>query len=142
MATLAASQPPPPPPTQEPQAPSGQTVLLGGSLSYRAEPTPLPVAGAPILIQARSVADRGQIVHERTLAQLLTDANGDWSLPVSVTPTAKGGGVTLRALCPGGPGLPVTVSEPLRLAGAVALTPAAPPASPQPSPQAAAPPAA
>ncbi len=142
VATLAASQPPSPQPTQEPQAPSGETVLLSGSLSYRAEPMPLPVAGAPILIQARSVADRGQIVHERTLAQLLTDANGDWSLSVSVTPAAKGGGVTLRVLCPGGAGLPVTVSEPLHLAGAVALTPAAPPASPQPSPQAVAPPAA
>jgi N-acetylmuramoyl-L-alanine amidase len=99
-----------------------------------------PIAGASIQIQARSVAQRGEVVLERTLAQVQSDAEGRWSLPASVVRGA--GHVSLRALylgavaaAGGPPEAGAAVSDPLLLAsstltpaGAPAPTPAAAPA--------------
>jgi hypothetical protein len=99
-----------------------------------------PIAGASIQIQARSVARRGEVVLEQTLAQAQSDAAGRWSLPASIV--AAGRGVSLRALYAGAaaggggpPGAGAAVSDPLALAastltlaGAPVPTPAAAPA--------------
>ena len=105
-----------------------------------------PIAGASIQIQARSVARRGEVVVEQTLAQVQSDAAGQWSLPASVVPAA--GHASLRALYSGavagtgGPqGAGAAVSDPLVLTAST-LTPAAAPAptpaaAPAPTPAAA-----
>ncbi len=119
--------PPAPAPTPTPTpALSGALALLDGT----------PVAGASVLIQQRSVARRGELVLERTLAQVATDAAGDWALPVTLTPGGTRQRLALRALYlgstagAGGPaGAGACVSEPLALAAA-ALTPAPAPATP------------
>jgi N-acetylmuramoyl-L-alanine amidase len=114
---------------------TGSLTLLDGS----------PLGGAPVAIQAREVSYRGEIVRERTIAQLQTSAEGTWSLPVTVAGARRG--VWLRALCPGvadrgsaGGAAPVVVSVPLHVPGVVSVT-SAPPAAPAPTPEAAAPPA-
>ncbi len=88
-----------------------------------------PIAGAPIEIQTRSVARRGELVQERTVAQAQTGTSGEWSLPLFASSTG-GKGEWLRALCPGAPGVPAAVSEPLRLPGTLTL---APPPAPTPA---------
>lgn len=104
---------------------AGRLVRLDGS----------PIAGAPVQVQQRSVSDRGQAVQERTLASVVTDAEGNWSLPVGIVhpqalhPRYTGHGkhrhavpepiTALRALCPGGAGAPATVSAPLETQGDV-----------------------
>jgi hypothetical protein len=114
-ATLALSPQPPP-------------ALLGGALDFV---DGSPLAGAPVLIQARSSARRGELVEERTLAQAMTDAQGRWSLPVTLS-RAPRAGTWLRALHPpgagSGPAVAAAVSDPLHLP-ALVLTPAAPPAA-------------
>jgi uncharacterized protein with LGFP repeats len=109
---------------------SGSLLLLGGAA----------LAGAPVAIQVRSVAHRGQTVAERTVAQVVTDPGGRWSLPVAISPTPARETV-LRALCQGGGRMPATVSDPLALAGSVSFSVApglgeapapSPPGSPPP----------
>jgi len=113
----------PPAPTPTPAAPthtlSGTLALLAGA----------PVTGASVLIQRRSVARRGELVQERTLAQAVTDAAGNWSLPVALTPPSGRQQVALRALYMGAAagaggqaGTGATVSEPLAI-DAAALVP-------------------
>jgi hypothetical protein len=111
---------------------AGSLTLLNGA----------PLAGASILLQARSVARRGEIVHERTIAQATTDVSGAWSLPVTLA-GGRGAGIWLRALyegaTSGAAGSPAgaAVSDPLELpAGAVIVARAHPP-----TPAEAAPPA-
>jgi uncharacterized protein with LGFP repeats len=88
-----------------------------------------PVPAANVQIQQRSVARRGELVGEQTIAQVQSDGQGRWSLPVSPTPLARGR-ISLRALYAGAPagaggvaGAGATVSVPLLLA-ASALNPA------------------
>ncbi len=91
----------------------GSLTLLGGA----ADETPL--ADAPILIQVREVTRKGEVVNERTIAQVSTDTAGTWSLLVTLAPSA--GGITLRALCPGASGVPAAVSAALHVSGAVSV---------------------
>ena len=75
--------------------------------------------GQPLTLQARSVSRRGEIVAENPVAQMVTDAEGKWTLPVAPPPapeapaagafrrrrSLRGGG--LRSdLCPPGAGRP------------------------------------
>jgi len=146
----AGSSPQPTPTPSEGTSP-GAAEGLAGSLELL---DGTPIAGAPIMIQARSLTQRGEAVLERTIAQAVTNAEGRWSLPASVvpasvvpangTPTSSGGGMWLRALYPGtgaqgAPAGGATVSDPLHLAGSL-LSPRSP-IGPQPTPPAAQPPA-
>ena len=67
-----------------------------------------PVAGAPVIVQARTVTERGEAVKESTLAEVQTGQQGQWA--AQVPPPAKGE-LALRALFPGGHSLGATVSE-------------------------------
>ena len=96
---------------------SGAIELLGGT----------PLNGAPVLIQALTVTHKGEVVSERTIGETTTDAAGQWELDAT-PPGSPGGGIWLRALCPGGPGFGAGVSDSLHLPGNVSLT--APAASP------------
>ena len=111
-------------PTGEPQMLSGVLELLNGT----------PVTAAPILVQARAVSRKGEVVSERTLAETTTDSSGGWA--VSSAPLSLTGGMSLRALCPGGRGFGACVSEPLDLPAkltAPAPAPTAPATSTAPS---------
>jgi hypothetical protein len=104
------------PETAQPQALSGVLELLDGT----------PVTDAPVLIQARSVSHKGEIVNERTLAEARTDSTGSWAL--DATPLAPASArIWLRALCPGAPGVGACVSEPLRVAAGLTFTAASAP---------------
>jgi len=108
---------------------SGTVTLLDGT----------PIAGAPVEIQQRNVSEKGELVDEQTLFQLMTGAGGEWSQPVAIVPgAARAEGIRLRALCPGSATVPAAVSVSLRLPRAASVTPQSAPA---PTPQAAAPPA-
>ncbi len=113
---------------------TAQAAVLTGALAYL---DGTPIAGAPVEVQQRSVSAKGEVVLEQTLAQVVTGASGEWSVPVSIAPGRREG-IWLRALCPGGTGVPAAVSAPLNLPGAASLTPQSAPA---PTPPAAAPPA-
>jgi uncharacterized protein with LGFP repeats len=115
---------------QHATAPGAQSALVGNLQLLNG--TPLP--GAPIVIQARSVAHRGETVSEGTLAQTTTAADGQWSLPIMLSPDRRDA-TALRAVCPGAANLPAAVSDPLMLAGAVSFS-----APGAPSPPAQAPP--
>jgi hypothetical protein len=134
-----APAPPPAPAAAPPPAPGAPPLLpavtrmLAGTLRLL-DGTPL--AGAPIAVQARSVSARGLVVGERTIAEAATDAQGRWSLPVSVL-AGHGAGDSLRVLSLGSAGSGACVSEPLDVPGSVSLS--SPPA-PAPSAPAAAPP--
>jgi uncharacterized protein with LGFP repeats len=114
---------------------SPATAVLAGAMAFL-DGTPVP--GAPVEVQVRHVSHRGQAVQERTIAQAMTNAEGRWSLPVSISP--EGMPVSLRALCPGAKGIPAAVSDPLHLAGTPVFSPG-PALAPGPTPQAAVPPA-
>ena len=116
-----------PPAAAQPRLLAGTLALLDGT----------PLAGARIAVQARSVSARGQVVGERTIAEAATDAQGRWSLPVSVA-ARRGAGVSLRALSAGSGSSGACVSDPLRVAGQLFL---GPPPAPAPTAPAAAPPA-
>jgi hypothetical protein len=133
-----AAPPTPPPPVATPTL-SGTLALLDGT----------PIAGAAVAIQQRSVARRGELVQESTIAQAVTDAAGRWSLPVVLTPAGGHRQIVLRALYAGasaGGGGPAAtgavVSEALALAAtALAAQPAPPTPAPAPAvPTPAAPP--
>jgi hypothetical protein len=116
----------------------GSPTVLAGSLRLL---DGTPVASAPIEIQARKVANKGETVSERTIAQAATNPEGLWSFPITLSPNPPGT-IALRALSPGGGNLPTVVSDPLTLAGAVSFnqTPA-PGQAPVPSAPEATPPA-
>ena len=68
----------------------GTLALLGGE----------PLAAQQVQIQARSSRRHGEVVEESTLAQLSTNAQGEWAL--ALPPSAAGGRRWLRALFAGG----------------------------------------
>ena len=126
-------------PAPTPTPAGGEARILTGALQ-RLDGS--PVAGAPVALQARSVRAKGELVLERTIAEATTDAQGRWSLPVSVIP-ARGAGTWLRVLGQGAGPSGACVSDPLHVQGTVALSPPPPaaPAAPAPTPPVAAPPA-
>jgi hypothetical protein len=151
-ATLALATASPPSPSSTPATPGvpaapgapavgGETEAqapihtLTGVLSFL---DGMPIAGATILVQARTVARKGELVTERTIAEVVTNAEGKWSLPVSFA-TSGGAGMWLRVLCPGASGVPAAVSEPLHVTSVLSVTPA-PATAPAPSSPAATPP--
>jgi hypothetical protein len=132
-----ASSPGNPTPTPaEGSAPSPEGTLAGSLALLDGS----PIAGAPILVQARTVARHGELVSERTIAQAMTDAAGRWSLPARFS-AASSNGMFLRALYAGagarGSAAGATVSDPLHLARALlspAPAPPTPAAAPPPAP--------
>ena len=80
-----------------------------------------PLAGQPVTLQARSVSRRGEVVAENPVAQVVTDAEGQWTLPGA--PAAAPAGGRLRALFAGAGSYGAAVSEaiPARLAAAAPL---------------------
>jgi hypothetical protein len=127
-ATLALTAPSIPPETgTAPQAsgtptpgntPSGQAQALSGVLELL---DGSPLSGAPVQVQSRTVSRKGEVVSERMLGQATTNSAGQWLL--DATPLGSpGGGMWLRALCPGGPGFGAAVSDPLHLPESVSLT--------------------
>lgn len=106
---------------------SGTLALLDGT----------PIAGATVAIQQRSVARRGELVQEGTVAHALSDATGQWSLPVVLTPASGRAQIALRVLYAGAAagaggqaGIGAAVSDPLALAAAeLAPQPIPPPAA-------------
>jgi hypothetical protein len=112
------------PPTGTPAEPSpapapgsgpgtGPAPVLQGRLAFV---DGAPIAGAPVLVQARAVSRRGETVLEQAIGQALTDGAGNWSLqlPAAIGP----GGAALRALYPGASGAGACVSSAIELAGA------------------------
>ncbi len=80
-----------------------------------------PRSPAPVLIQARTVSRKGEVVNKRMLAETTTDSAGKWEL--DATPMGPAGhGMWLRALCPSGHGFGAGVSEPLHVTASVSLT--------------------
>jgi len=122
-------------PTPNEATPPATASTLAGSLALL---DGTPIAGAPIVVQARSVSRHGEVVRERTIAQAATDARGTWSLPVTLSGT-RGAGIWLRALYAGaggaGSAAGASVSDPLHVAAAALSILQAPP----PTPAAAAP---
>jgi N-acetylmuramoyl-L-alanine amidase len=105
-------------------APTSQVEVLSGALKLL---DGRPLAGAPVLVQVRTVRRKGEVVSERTLGETTTDSAGQWELYATPISPA-GGGMWLRALCPGGPGFGAGVSDPLHVPVGVSLT--APAANP------------
>ncbi len=110
---------------------NGQAQTLSGAIGLLDGAS---LAGARVLIQARTVSRKGEVVSERTLAETTTDATGTWTLDVTpLTPAAGAAGPTaswmwVRALCPGGSGFGACVSEALHIPASISLS--APVASP------------
>jgi len=147
-ATLALAAPstvPGAPSTPEPagaagtaSAPTSQVQALSGALELLDGAGGVPIQGAPILIQERTVSRKGEVVNEQTLAETTTDSTGKWELDATPIIPADGG-MWLRALCPGGPEFGASVSDPLHVAAKVPLIAPAPTANPPAQPPAAAP---
>lgn len=97
---------------------TGQAQVLSGAVGLL-DGTPL--SGAPVLIQVRAVSHRGEVVSERTLGETTTNSAGQWDLDAAAL-SPQGGGIWVRALCPGGPGFGAAVSDPLHLSENVSLT--------------------
>jgi hypothetical protein len=110
---------------------------LSGSLTYL---DGTPIAGAPLSLQLRGVASYGELVQERTIAEVHTDAAGGFAVAL---PSAPRGGraAWLRVLYAGAAAPPAgtgaVCSDPLRVPAALipALAAAAPssPAAPPPA---------
>jgi hypothetical protein len=95
-----------------------------------------PLVGAPVELQQRILAHKGETLEEPVLAQTTTGADGRWSLPVAISPN-QAARTALRAVCTGGPNLPVAVSDPLQVPGSVSFSvPAAPQSGQAPAPSA------
>jgi hypothetical protein len=101
----------PPPTPQPPIVQVSLTRLLDGT----------PLAGAAVVLQARTVSRRGEAVLESTLAEGATDAQGLWGLPASFAAGAPKP-LWVRALYLGGAGTGAAVSRAVRLAPLPALT--------------------
>jgi hypothetical protein len=139
-APQSAPSPPASPPPASSLAPahSGEPTLIG-TLMFLDGP---PIAGAQILLQARAVASKGELVRESTLAEALTDTEGRWSLSANLL-GAPAGALWLRALCTGSSGVGAAVSDPLHVAASdLTPAPAAGPGTPIVTPPAALPPTA
>jgi hypothetical protein len=133
----APARPSPGEQTQTPPVAAQTPFVLSGSLaSLRGD----PIVGAAIELQVRSVSARGEVVRERTVAEVSTDAAGTWTRGGAVAAPARGRAVWLRALYRGsaaaGTAARGAVSEPLAVPAAVIAALAAAPtgaASPPPS---------
>ena len=106
------------------------TTWAGGLLGTLTLLDGTPLAGQPLTLQARSVSRRGEIVAENPVAQMVTDAEGKWTLPVAPPPAPVR---RLRALFAGAGSYGAAVSEavsarPAPAAPAAPVTPATPPA--------------
>jgi len=126
------------PPTTGGEAPggiaTGNVQTLAGSLEFLGG---TPITAAPIVVQARSVSRKGEVVSERTIAETITDSEGRWALSATALSGGRAG-MWLRALCPGGRGFGACVSDPLHVPTALSLS--APTASPPMPPPGATPP--
>ena len=89
-------------------------VLVSGALTAS---DGSPVAGVPVVLQSRALAGMSAVPQETDIAQLTTDANGQFSVSLPVAFNAA-----LRALFAGTVGQSATVSAPLNLSVAPALT--------------------
>ncbi len=89
-----------------------------------------PLPGAPVLLQARSVARRGLEVAHTSVAEGVTDAAGQWVSPAGFAVGASAP-VWIRALYAGGAGVGAAVSPAVLVAPVAAPTP---PAAPAPTP--------
>lgn len=123
-ASTAPGEHSPPVGAQTPFALSGSLTSLAGA----------PVAGAAIELQVRGVSKRGEVVSERAVAEVATDAAGAWSLDGATAWPASGKPVWLRALYRGSAGPSAgaaapraAVSAPLAVAPAVIAALAAAP---------------
>ncbi len=81
--TIGLARPPAPPPTAVREV-KGRLARLDGTT----------IAGAQVLVQARSVARRGEEVSERTIATARTDSSGAYRVAVPAAHAAS-----VRALC-------------------------------------------
>jgi hypothetical protein len=146
-ATLALAPTPPPvpptppapgaPPPASPSPPAGEARTLAGTVRLL---DGTPVAGARVVLQARTVSRRGEVVAEQPIGEAVTDAAGGWSLAAILSPSGRP--MSLRALFAGSTGLGAAVSDPLDVRAPLAISPPSGSASaPPPSPPAAAPPA-
>ena len=70
-----------------------------------------PLAGQPVTLQSRSVSRRGEVVVEHPLAQVVTNAEGQWTLPAGPAPARPR---WLRALFEGSGAYGAAVSEAIR----------------------------
>jgi N-acetylmuramoyl-L-alanine amidase len=128
QAPVAPAPPPPPPQPASPAPAPAPAVpqllvtvgLLGGA----------PLAGVPVLLQARTVSRRGESVRETTLAEGVTDAAGRLLVAASFAAGAAKP-LWVRALCPAGAGHGAGVSPALKVAPLPALSP---PAASAPTP--------
>jgi hypothetical protein len=97
-------------------APPAAPPALGGSLALL---DGTPIVGALLSLQLRSVARRGEVVRERTLAQVRTGPGGAWTLALGPPGAAGHKEVWLRAFYDGRSGEPAsgrgTVSQSLAL---------------------------
>jgi hypothetical protein len=89
-----------------------------------------PLAGAPVLLQARSVARRGLEVAHTSVAEGVTDAGGRWVSPASFAVGAAAP-LWIRALYAGGAAGGAAVSPAVLVAPVAAATP---PPAPAPTP--------
>jgi hypothetical protein len=106
-----------------------------------------PLAGARVLVQARAVSRRGELVSERTLGEPVSDPAGRFALPLSTLLAALGGvapraGLSVRAFYAGSPAAGATVSDPLHVPAALLTPPPPPPPAAAPTAPGATPPAA
>jgi hypothetical protein len=109
-----------------PAALTGSLRLLNGT----------PLVGAPVEIQQRILTHKGETLEQPVLAQTTTGTDGRWSLPLVISPN-RAARTALRAVCTGGPNLPVAVSDPLPVPGSVSFSvPAAPQSGQAPVPSA------
>ncbi len=90
------------------------SAALSGSLAAL-DGTPVP--GASVALQSRALGGTADPPVESTIAELTTDAVGQFSLALPVSFNAA-----LRLLFAGAPGLPAAISEPLDVEVAPALT--------------------
>jgi hypothetical protein len=127
----APAPPPEPPPASPPPATAPQGPPGAPGAPAEAAPTPAPpvsaapdtltgtvafidgtpIAGAAIQLQARSVSRKGEVVREQPIAQLSSDAEGNFTTPASFP--GLSGQSRLRALFAGTSAAGASISEPL-----------------------------
>ena len=97
----------PPATTPAPPAP-GVPAMLTGTVAFL---DGTPIAGAPIQLQVRRVARKGEVVQEQPLAQLTSDAQGRFAAPAGFPGVS--GASWLRALFAGAGSAGASISDPL-----------------------------
>ena len=85
-----------------------------------------PLAGQPLTLQSRSVSRRGEVVVENPVAQVVSNSEGQWTLPVGPPGAPR---LWLRALFAGAGPYGPAVSEAIRAPLAPAPSPAGAPAA-------------